>query len=180
MARADGGATPKRDNTEARVSPRRNLTPTRGGSSALIRGGGLGSWGSCDESKNGKHKSIMKVAKATPARRANDASKRSKRDGSKYFRCFITLKDNCCNPSTGIFIDGQRKKGSFLARTRPFLLSCSVTSQRKILRSAPKWGITLNGVVLLNPSTSVVLNEREGSRVLLRLNSGTPLKRWSA
>jgi hypothetical protein len=38
--------------------------------------------------------------------------------------------------------------------------------------------MTLDGVVILNPSTSVILSECEGSGVLFRVNSGS-ISRWA-
>ena len=39
--------------------------------------------------------------------------------------------------------------------------------------------MTLDGVVILNPSTSVILSECEGSGVLFRVNSGS-ISTWGA
>ena len=109
IAWADGGFTPKRASTVASVSPCRNLTPTRGGSSAATGGGGLGSWSFCGGVTSGAHNTRTRVAKARPVKRAADARQRFKSDASKYFRCFITMNKSCSNPSTAIFCRGQRK-----------------------------------------------------------------------
>ena len=98
MAWADGGFTPKRASTVASVSPRRNLTPTRGGSSAATGGGGLGSWSFCGEFTNGAHNTTTIVARArtgnTNYRRAQIRDKRAKifsllhHDEEKLFQPF--------------------------------------------------------------------------------------------
>src|SRR5262245_19523356 len=111
IAWADGGFTSKRASTVASVSPRRNLTPTRGGASAATGGGGLGSCSFCGGFTNGADKIRTTVATARPVERAADTRRRFRNGGSKYFRCFITVNKKCSDPSTAFFAHGQRKNG---------------------------------------------------------------------
>src|SRR5262249_37295071 len=91
IAWADGGFTPKRVSALARLSPRRNFTPTRGGSSAATGGAGLGSCSFCGGLTNGAHNTTTRVARARPAKRIADVRRRINNDAAKYLCCFITM-----------------------------------------------------------------------------------------
>ena len=107
---------PKRFSTEARVSPGRNLTPTRGGSSEATGGGSWGLWSSCGEFRKGAHNNMTRAATATPAKRAAAARKRLKNHPLKYLRRLITMNQNRPNPFTVIFECGQRKTMHFFEK----------------------------------------------------------------
>src|SRR5438034_9555796 len=89
MACADGGFNPNRMTTEARVSPRRNLTPTRSDCSGATDAAGLGSSSLCFGFINGEHSTKSRVAIATLVKRSAASPKRFAKDSLKNLRCFI-------------------------------------------------------------------------------------------
>src|SRR5262245_9684225 len=136
IAWADGGFTPKRASTVASVSPRRNLTPIRGGSSAATGGEGLSSCSFCGGLTNGALKIRTTVATARPVRRTAEAHRRCARKESRNFRCFITMNEGF-DPCTVISTRGQRKNDEISAkRTILDLTICSV--KKNILTSLCK------------------------------------------
>ena len=77
--------------TATRVSPRRNLTAKRGGSSETTGGGGLGSWSCCGGLMKGALNTSAAVANTSAVKRTAVPRHSLKHGESKYRCCFIRL-----------------------------------------------------------------------------------------